>query len=325
MDISFECHHCGQSLVIDAAGANLSITCPNCNQNLTVPCLPAQNLTWEEVRKVVLARDNNRCVSCGEVCQRGEADIHHLIPRSFGGTDEPSNLVTLCDGCHGAHHPNLQASLSRRFIERWAMRLARWLDTQHELPAVTSNLGGALRLFGLEKFRENQLEVVLAALQDESILLVSPTGSGKTLCFQLPTLLRNGTAFVISPLKALMSDQVSSLQRKKIPSSFINGDLGPDEKLLRYELLEQHALKFFYCTPERFDTEMVRAEEVQRISRAKPNFLVVDEAHCIDRWGGDFRPNYSRLGAVKQLLGNPPVLAFTATAGVKAQKRGKGG
>lgn len=307
--------------MIDSAGANLSITCPNCNQYLTVPSLPVQDLTWEEAREVVLARDNNRCVSCGVICQRGEADIHHLIPRYLGGNDEPSNLVTLCDGCHGAHHPNLQASLSRRFIERWAMRLAKWLDRQRELPEATPNLGGALRLLGLEKFRENQLEVVLAALKGESVLLVSPTGSGKTLCFQLPTLLRSGTAFIIAPLKALMSDQVSGLQKKKIPSSFINGDLGPDEKLLRYELLEQRALKFFYCTPERFDTEMVRAEEVQRISRAKPNFLVVDEAHCIDRWGGDFRPNYSRLGAVKQLLGNPPVLAFTATAGIKTQKR----
>ncbi len=201
------------------------------------------------------------------------------------------------------------------------MRLARWLDSQRELPEATPSLGGALRLLGLEKFRENQLEVVLAALKGESVLLVSPTGSGKTLCFQLPTLLRSGTAFIISPLKALMSDQVSGLQKKKIPSSFINGDLSPNEKHLRYELLEQQALKFLYCTPERFDTEMVRAEEVKRISRAKPNFLVVDEAHCIDRWGGDFRPNYSRLGAVKQLLGNPPILAFTATAGIKTQKR----
>ena len=321
MDIGFDCHGCGQSLVIDSAGANLAVTCPKCGLNLTVPSQQGQNLTWQDIRQIVLARDNNRCVSCGEVCQRGEADIHHLIPRDLGGPDEPSNLVTLCDGCHGAHHPNLQVSLSRRFIKRWALLLAKWLDQQHELPEATPNLGGALRLLGLEKFRENQLEVVLAALKGESVLLVSPTGSGKTLCFQLPTLLRSGTAFIISPLKALMSDQVSSLQRKKIPCSFINSDLGPDEKRLRYELLEQRALKFFYCTPERFDTTMVRAEEVQRVSSAKPNFLVIDEAHCIDRWGGDFRPNYSRLGAVKELLGNPPVLAFTATAGIKSQKR----
>jgi RecQ family ATP-dependent DNA helicase len=321
MDIIFACQKCGQALVIDSAGANLSIVCPTCKQSVTVPSLPVHKKKWQEIQQIVLARDDRRCVACGAICQRGEADVHHLIPRDLGGPDEPSNLVTLCDGCHGAHHPNLQVSLSRRFIERWASRLAKWLDRQGQLPDATPNLGGALRLLGMEKFRENQLDVVLAALNGESVLLVSPTGSGKTLCFQLPTLLRSGTAFVISPLKALMSDQVSGLQKKKIPGSFINSDLGPEEKRQRYELLERQALKFLYCTPERFDPAMVQAEEVQRISSAKPSFLVVDEAHCIDRWGSDFRPNYSRLGSVKQMLGNPPVLAFTATAGVKTQRR----
>lgn len=283
----------------------------------TVP----HKMTWQEARKVVLDRDNWKCVTCGESCRKDEVDVHHLIPRSFGGSDEPSNLITLCDGCHGAHHPNLQMALSRRFIEKWAIRLAKWLDANNELPDDTANLSGALRLFRLERLRENQLEVVLAALKGESVLLVSPTGSGKTLCFQLPTLMRDGTAFIISPLKALMSDQVSILQRNKIPGSFINSDLNPQEKERRYELLEKQALKFFYCTPERFDATMVRPDEIQRVSRVKPSYLVIDEAHCIDRWGDDFRPSYSRLTAVRALLGNPPVLAFTATAGVKTQRR----
>jgi len=212
-------------------------------------------------------------------------------------------------------------SLARRFVERWALRIAKWLDTQGELPDGTPNLGGALRLLGLQKFRGHQLEVVLAALKGQSVLLVSPTGSGKTLCFQLPALLRKGTAYVISPQKALMAEQVVDLQRKKIPCSFINSDLNPGEKQLRYELLTRHALKFFYCTPERFDASMVRPDEVQLVSAGKPSFLVIDEAHCIDRWGRDFRPNYSRLGAARSKLGNPPVLAFTATAGIQTQER----
>ena len=269
----------------------------------------------------MLNRDNYRCVACGTACARGEADVHHLMPRDLGGPDDPANLVTLCDGCHAAHHPNLQLSLSRRFVERWALRLAKWLDRRGELPDGTPNLGGALRLLGLKKFRKHQLDVVLAALKGQSVLLVSPTGSGKTLCFQLPTLLRTGTAYVISPLKALMAEQVADLQRKKIPCSFINSDLNPNEKQLRYELLKRQALKFFYCTPERFDASMVRPDEVQLVSAGKPTFLVIDEAHCIDRWGRDFRPNYSRLGAARSKLGDPPVLAFTATAGIQTQER----
>jgi len=126
---------------------------------------------------------------------------------------------------------------------------------------------------------------------------------------------------VVSPLKALMNQQIAALQKMKIPGTFINGDLGPREKDIRYQLLRDGAIKFLYCTPERFDPEMVRQTEVDEIVRARPSYLVIDEAHCIDRWGKDFRPNYSRLRAVRTALGSPPVLAFTATAGVKSQRR----
>ena len=252
-------------------------------------------------------------------CDRRDADVHHLIPRSLGGSDDPSNLITLCDGCHAAHHPNLQMKLSRRLIERWSLRLVQWLDRYGEIAKAATNLSPALRLFGLERFREGQLPVVLAALAGKSVLLVSPTGSGKSLCFQLPAVLRPGTACVISPLKALMSDQVSELQRKKLPGTFINSDLDRHEKSERYELLAKGVFKFLYVAPERF---AVRDEsEVERLTSMRPNFLVVDEAHCIDRWGDDFRPDYGRLGEIRAALGGPPVLAFTATAGIDAQRR----
>ncbi len=206
-------------------------------------------------------------------------------------------------------------------IERWGLSLAKWLDGQGQLGSVDESLGAAMRLLGVTRFRTPQLEVVLAALRGESLLLVSATGSGKSLCFQIPALLSRGCAFVLSPLKALMSQQVADLQRKKIPGTFINGDLSPHEKKIRYRLLRDGAIKFLYCTPERFDPAMVRSAEVDEIVRTKPNYLVVDEAHCIDRWGKDFRPNYDRLGAVRTALGNPPVLAFTATAGLESQRR----
>lgn len=276
---------------------------------------------WRGTRQVVLARDSYRCRDCTEHHEPGDLDVHHLIPRAAGGGDSAANLVTLCDGCHGRRHPNLQVSLSRRMIERWAIRLALSFDRRSELPDELHALTAALRLLGKERLREGQLDAVLAALRGESMLVVRPTGAGKSLCFQLPALLTDGTTYVLSPLKALMKDQVAELQRLKLPGTFINSDLGPDEKRQRYELLDQGALKFLYCTPERFNAERVRAEEVARLTRQRPAFLVVDEAHCVDRWGNDFRPDYDRINEIRNALGNPPVLAFTATAGVDTRKR----
>ncbi len=288
---------------------------------MPLPPDPAQIEQWRAMRTIVLARDGHRCRGCGEPCAQGEADVHHLIPRARGGADDPGNLITLCDGCHAAHHPSLQGTLARRTIERWGLKFARWLDHRGDLTDVDESLGAAMRLFGVARFRAPQLEVILAAVRGESLLFVSATGSGKSLCFQLPILLSRGCGFVISPLRALMSQQVADLQTRKIPGTFINGDLDPREKQIRYKLLRDHAIKFLYCTPERFDPGMVRPAEVAEITRARPAYLVVDEAHCIDRWGSDFRPNYGRLGAIRQALGSPPVLAFTASAGRQSQQR----
>lgn len=274
---------------------------------------------WRRIRESVLRRDRFKCVECEKPCNRAEADIHHLMPRSAGGGDEPSNLVTLCDGCHAAHHPKLSAGLARRAIERWAARLALWLDREGMASEQSQNFGPALRLFGLERFRDGQLPVVQAALTGRSILVVSPTGFGKTLCFQLPALLRQGVSMVVSPLKALMGEQVSSLMRHKIPASFINSDISTDEKRLRYGQLVGNQLKLLYVAPERFFVR--NANEQELLKSVRPAFLVIDEAHCVDQWGRDFRPEYGRLKEIREALGSPPVLAFTATAGLDMQRR----
>ena len=280
-----------------------------------------EQFVWLRARQIVLARDQHRCRRCHELCEKGEADIHHVIPRSLGGLDEPSNLITLCDGCHGAVHPNQQAILSQGFLRRWALKLALWLDKVGEFPEEVGNLRAALAVLGVREFRGRQLEVVLAALKGQSVLMVSPTGSGKTLCFQVPALLTHGTTIVVAPLKALMADQVSNLQQKQIPATFINSDLGTDEKVVRYGLLKQLAIKFLYVAPERFDLNLVKPGEVGQILSIKPSYLVVDEAHCVDKWGRDFRPSYSRLSAVRRDLNDPPILAFTATATLRTQER----
>src|ERR1041385_8892707 len=255
----------------DESGAR---TPPNMRVNSQAGLMPLSSpqvraLQWRAVRDIVLARDARICRACGGTCSQGEADVHHLIPRAAGGVDDPANLITLCDGCHAAHHPNLQGTLARRTIERWGLRLARWLDHRHELADVDESLGAAMRVLGGTRLRTPQLEVILAALRGESLLLVSATGSGKSLCFQVPVLLSRGCGLVISPLKALMSQQVAGLQTKKVPGTFINGDLGPQEKGIRYQLLRDRAIKFLYCTPERFDPGMAREADGEEMARAR--------------------------------------------------------
>lgn len=129
----------------------------------------AQN--WRDVRAIVLARDGGRCKECGEFCSAGEADVHHLVPRAGGGLDDAANLITLCDGCHAARHPNLQGTLARRTIERWALRFAKLIDRRGDLTGLDKSLGATLRLLGVTRFRTHQLAVVLAALRGESLWL----------------------------------------------------------------------------------------------------------------------------------------------------------
>jgi ATP-dependent DNA helicase RecQ len=283
----------------------------NCRDN-------RMNNDWLESRRIVLTRDNFTCRECGSGADRQNLDIHHLMPRAFGGTDDPANLITLCDGCHAAYHPTLQVGLARRLLERWSASIARRLDKE-AIPSEADRFGIALRILRVGRFREGQFEVVRAALKGRSLLMVSPTGSGKSLCFQLPALLKENLTVVISPLKALMSEQIASLMRLKLPGTFINSDLDSSEKKARYNLIREGALKFLYCAPERFSAS--DPNEVAILRSLKPSFLVIDEAHCVDKWGQDFRPDYGRLGEIRRALGSPPVLAFTASASVETQHR----
>jgi ATP-dependent DNA helicase RecQ len=228
-------------------------------------------------------------------------------------------LITLCDGCHASFHPKLAGGLARRWLEKAAVSLARLLDLRGHVRNSAFDFGPALRLFGIPKFREGQLPIILAALSGKSILVVSPTGSGKTLCFQLPAVLSPGLALVVSPLKALMTEQTSTLLRRKIPSTFLNSDLSADEKRIRLSLISRRLITFLYVAPERFFVKNEYERHV--LKQSGPIFLVVDEAHCVDQWRRDFRREYARLDEVRTKLGSPPVLAFTATAGKEMQNR----
>jgi len=175
------------------------------------------NAEWEDIRRQVLRRDGHRCVGCGADLKAEGAHVHHVLPRYAGGPDEPANLVSLCTMCHAAVHPNLGVSLARRLLQKAALRLAEWLDREGRLARETRHFGPVLKLFGVNAFRPAQIDVIEAALHGRSSLLVSPTGSGKSLTFQVPALLTPGLCVVVSPLKVLMSDQVSGVASPSHP------------------------------------------------------------------------------------------------------------
>jgi len=176
--------------------------------------------------------------------------------------------------------------------------------------APSRSLDDALHArFGLRAFRPGQREAALAVLEGRDLVAVMPTGAGKSLCFQLPALLLEGTTVVISPLIALMKDQVDGLRLRGIAAAALHSGLAPHERAAAEAALAAGRLALVYVAPERLGSPVFR----DALERARPVRLVVDEAHCISQWGHDFRPDYRRLAAFRAELG-VPAAAFTATA-----------
>lgn len=172
------------------------------------------------------------------------------------------------------------------------------------------------QFFGFESFRGSQAAIIERVLNGKHALVIMPTGAGKSLCYQIPALLPyddekpRAVTLVLSPLIALMKDQVDALRARSIEATFINSSLSREERERRYSEVAEGRYRLLYVTPERFR----KPEFLEVIARRSVRLLAVDEAHCISEWGHDFRPDYSRLIEIRELLGQPTTIALTATA-----------
>lgn len=182
---------------------------------------------------------------------------------------------------------------------------------------MTNYINELEKYYGHKSFRGLQEQIVTRLVSEKKhCLVLMPTGGGKSICYQLPAMLFDGGTIVISPLIALMQDQVDTLKRKNIPADFINSTVKPDKRKERLKRFVEGKIKLLYVTPERFR----KKEFVEEISKTKISLLAVDEAHCISEWGHDFRPDYSRIAEFRKLMGNPLTIALTATATREVQK-----
>jgi len=158
------------------------------------------------------------------------------------------------------------------------------------------------KYFNFTSFKGNQEQIINRLTSSNGhCLVLMPTGGGKSLCYQIPALIFEGGTIVISPLIALMQDQVDTLKKKNIPADFINSTVAPEKRRTVLNNFVKGKVKLLYVTPERFR----KKEFIQQITKTTISLLAVDEAHCISEWGHDFRPDYSRIAEFRELLKKP--------------------
>ena len=174
------------------------------------------------------------------------------------------------------------------------------------------------RYFGFSSFRPLQAEIIRAVLAGKDVLVLMPTGGGKSLCYQVPALMREGTAVVVSPLISLMKDQVEGMAANGIPAAALNSMNDEAENLRIRAACVRGELKLLYVSPERLVAELPYLMRDMKVS-----LFAVDEAHCISQWGHDFRPEYAQLGALRQTFPGVPVIALTAPVSVRRMRTGR--
>lgn len=167
-----------------------------------------------------------------------------------------------------------------------------------------------LKYWGYSKFRSLQEDIINSVLDGKDTLALLPTGGGKSICYQIPALAKEGICIVVSPLIALMKDQVENLRKRNIKAIAIYSGMNKSEIDISLDNAAYGDYKFLYVSPERLETELF----IERLRKMKVNLIAVDEAHCISQWGYDFRPPYLNIAKIREIKPNVPVLALTATA-----------
>ena len=170
--------------------------------------------------------------------------------------------------------------------------------------------------FGYDQFRADQLAIIQRTMNGGDSLVIMPTGGGKSLCYQLPAVVSQGLALIISPLIALMADQVAALKSNNIKAEFINSSLSTNQKRKVFQDIELGQIKLLYISPEK----AIMSKFLQYIRGKEISLVAIDEAHCVSIWGNDFRPVYAQLPNLLSVLGNTPIMALTATADKATQK-----
>ncbi|MFM2082410.1 MAG: hypothetical protein RL380_1101, partial [Verrucomicrobiota bacterium] len=179
------------------------------------------------------------------------------------------------------------------------------------MPASRPDLLAPLKkVFGFDSFRPLQEEIIRDTLAGKDVFAVLPTGGGKSLCFQLPALVRPGLTVVVSPLIALMKDQVDSLQAAGVAATFLNSSLAAGASTPRLRGLHNGEFKLLYVAPER----LLLSGFLDDLKKWNVNLFAIDEAHCVSEWGHDFRPEYRQLATVRAQFPHVPFMALTATA-----------
>ncbi|GMN40568.1 hypothetical protein TIFTF001_009782 [Ficus carica] len=239
-----------------------------------------------------------------------EEQIKTLLERQERLYDRKSELKALLEATKGSVHQVKDGTSTT--VENWSGSFA-W---DSEVDNVRFNV------FGISTYRANQREIINAVMSGRDVMVIMAAGGGKSLCYQLPALLRNGIALVVSPLLSLIQDQVMGLAALGISANMLTSTTSKDEEKFIYKALEKGDgdLKILYVTPEKISKSKRFMSKLEKCHNAgRLSLISIDEAHCCSQWGHDFRPDYKNLGILKTQFPSVPVIALTATATQKVQ------